>query len=643
MAVDMAHSAFEVDMVFFRPAVPRPATEVTTHKAAIGFFAATAPKTRVRWYFCPPNAKPLPFPTIFASTDWSDIYELAEQDIGEVPRAGNARWSNGATPIGATGQHYCGQASDFQVPKVWNPDAAVLPRGPSGLPLCCVPTLAAAVAFCGRRRAIGAIGLAGKPSIPIPPVPASGALTLTGSGVSAFLALTGQMSAGVIELDAGKAIAFGVIALTGAISSGLIGLTAGLQSSAGAMDLAAASSSSGAIDLAAASSSAGVIDLTGAISSGLIGLTAGLQSSVGAMDLAATSSSSGAIYLAAASSSAGAIYLAAATSSSGTITLATPFLPEPPNPAIGTIVLATPIVPQPPVVIGGSLILDGFDVAMAAIVVTTAQIGASSAIGLGVPASVPTSYLDIIGTEQGPLTTIVIASGGLIPTNQGVQLRSPLGLVSIGSGTSGGLAVGSFTFHDITMPDGIMVLMLAGYGGTQVGNFWTAVWNGINMSLNGNGPASWVSFPAVDSGFLWSFYAQVTSGTGDLVLTNTATPIPETAALLAKWMSVVHGVTEFADGISNGLASTPSIGQSGTNVFSPTIVVTGVMMKNAGGVWSWSGGTGDGNDVTEMFLLDQVVLTAGFGDFPIGGGSSFMISLLGITPDKWCQAFIAFQ
>lgn len=191
MIVDLGHSSKRTDFVFFDMPPPRPASALGAStpatRSAIAFSGQTPKRVRVRWYFAPEGAKPIPGGTIWASTDWSSIYELADAEMGEVPRTGTSRGNNGKAPLGATGQHHCGKSIDFRQAKVWNPSAPTLKRGATGLPICCSPATSAAVAFCGPIRAVGRIGLLG--------TVAAAQVGLTGS-------LPGPTTQGVIGLAA---------------------------------------------------------------------------------------------------------------------------------------------------------------------------------------------------------------------------------------------------------------------------------------------------------------------------------------------------------------------------------------------------------------------------------------------------------
>lgn len=127
---------------------PAEAMEGAAARAAIGWFVATPRQTRVRWYFAPEGALPLPKGTIFDSADFLDHYEQCQPKYGEQPFSPRT-YSNGKPPQGATGKQFCGLPGDFLVPKKWSPDLPTLKRGPTGLPLCCNPALRGAIVYTG--------------------------------------------------------------------------------------------------------------------------------------------------------------------------------------------------------------------------------------------------------------------------------------------------------------------------------------------------------------------------------------------------------------------------------------------------------------------------------------------------------------
>ncbi len=66
----------------------------------------------VRWFFCAPDAKPLPFMTPFSSTNWS-TEQCFDDGPGEQPGEPKI-YDKGERNPAYTGQHYCGTEQDFQ-------------------------------------------------------------------------------------------------------------------------------------------------------------------------------------------------------------------------------------------------------------------------------------------------------------------------------------------------------------------------------------------------------------------------------------------------------------------------------------------------------------------------------------------------
>jgi len=202
-------------------------------RASLGFCYSPPPLVRVRWYFAPVGAKPLPFPTIWGSTLWSDDYERAEQTIGEVPNQLLSKWNNGRPPDGATGQHFCGSVDDFQIPKTWGGPKERLKRGPSGLPLCCNAHLAALFAVESVSAPNGKIGFQasfpfavsgaiafGKTSLPAAaivctsPIAAGGLVALGGDQIK------GRTKAFVLVSNTPAALPGGQLVLGGQVTNG---------------------------------------------------------------------------------------------------------------------------------------------------------------------------------------------------------------------------------------------------------------------------------------------------------------------------------------------------------------------------------------------------------------------------------------
>lgn len=138
----------------------------------------TRKQVLIRWYWCAPDAKPLGYDTIYASSDWLSQLENCPTELGEIPRYTKTResgrfvsnmrepvWSRGDPPLGATGQAPCGPR------ELWNGPlngAPGLKRGPGGLPICCNAALGAAMGM-------------GVFPYPTPtPTPARGAMVMAG-------------------------------------------------------------------------------------------------------------------------------------------------------------------------------------------------------------------------------------------------------------------------------------------------------------------------------------------------------------------------------------------------------------------------------------------------------------------------------
>lgn len=66
----------------------------------------------VKWYFCKPGARLLPFPTAFCSANWDSDLEW-NPTLGEPHHWIPQKWSNGKAPLSAFGQRYCGTPEQF--------------------------------------------------------------------------------------------------------------------------------------------------------------------------------------------------------------------------------------------------------------------------------------------------------------------------------------------------------------------------------------------------------------------------------------------------------------------------------------------------------------------------------------------------
>jgi hypothetical protein len=90
----------------------------------------------IKWYFAPDGALKFPHPHVFSSLNWC-APTCEPYDLGEV--VGRPRpWSNGATPVEASGQGFCGDPDEFRYGIA---DYLADPRAefPDGLPTCCPP------------------------------------------------------------------------------------------------------------------------------------------------------------------------------------------------------------------------------------------------------------------------------------------------------------------------------------------------------------------------------------------------------------------------------------------------------------------------------------------------------------------------
>ncbi len=100
----------------------------------------------LRWYFCPPGAKPFPSNHSFGSLRWEDDYQKGlPVTVGEIENP-RPPYSKGETPLEATGQRFCGTVFEFQtgVTLLSSPR----PEYPDGFPRCCgVPPVLGGIMF----------------------------------------------------------------------------------------------------------------------------------------------------------------------------------------------------------------------------------------------------------------------------------------------------------------------------------------------------------------------------------------------------------------------------------------------------------------------------------------------------------------
>lgn len=156
---------------------------------AVGLLTRVIPPVRVRWYFAPETARPIPGGSCWGSTDWNDRFENALTTIGEIPRYEKSKyegaipnvmapvWNNGRTPPGVLGNFFCGTLEDFQVPKIYANNLTTLARRPDGISLCCNPANHSLIVLGAKIPPDSALGLFS------PPIPALGAIGLSVSPV----------------------------------------------------------------------------------------------------------------------------------------------------------------------------------------------------------------------------------------------------------------------------------------------------------------------------------------------------------------------------------------------------------------------------------------------------------------------------
>jgi Concanavalin A-like lectin/glucanases superfamily len=157
---------------------------------------------QIRWYWAPEGALPLPFDTIYASSDWLSQLESPQMEYGEIPRATKTHvagpyidgtpepvWNDGSPPLGATGKTYCGLPEWYQGPVP--PGSLVRPLG--GVPACCNPAVCAAIAI--TNAPVGAVGQVALPSPPLTTGAIIGSSIAAPAGAAALRALTQSLGA----------------------------------------------------------------------------------------------------------------------------------------------------------------------------------------------------------------------------------------------------------------------------------------------------------------------------------------------------------------------------------------------------------------------------------------------------------------
>jgi hypothetical protein len=316
MIMDFGRSAFTRKFWFFKVPPPRSADTLAAIPAARvlrGLYAAIKRITTVKWFFAQPGAKKFPALTCWDSSDWSDMYEKAEVQWGEIPRVMKGlafqgqpppeylpQWSDGRAPAGATGQHYCGTIPDFQAPKVWSPDLPSLARGPDGFPLCCNRRLSVARGLIGAAAAPSGRLLLGTPgdvdsSLQLTGLPASGSVALTSLRVGSVLLVPGLPSGGL--LLGSEPVEHGTLGLGPGRGSFPLSLALGSVSPGGALELGEAGLPGGALELGEAGLPGGALELGEAGLPGGVLLLGTAGASHGALELGEAVLPSGALEL----------------------------------------------------------------------------------------------------------------------------------------------------------------------------------------------------------------------------------------------------------------------------------------------------------------------------------------------------------
>ena len=130
---------------FSPPAISPPAAGTNFSRCAFALRGYERRSTLVKWYFAAEDALPLPFPTIYAGSDFYQPWEADQIEYGESVFHRQRKFYSGTPPAGAAGQTYCGTEEDFQVPKPWDPNLPSEAVGTSGLPICCNAFLGGAI------------------------------------------------------------------------------------------------------------------------------------------------------------------------------------------------------------------------------------------------------------------------------------------------------------------------------------------------------------------------------------------------------------------------------------------------------------------------------------------------------------------
>lgn len=229
---------------------------------SVGLFTGSL-RIPIRWYWCAPDAEYFPHPTCFGSAVWDAEYEGCDFHAGE-DRFAVHKWSNGRTPLTATGQgHFCGTPQDFVSGFPYGSYAGIQ-YDDEGIPLCCATQRGA--------PAGGSIGLTSSLTL------ASGAIGLFGLPVaSPFLVLAsldllayGNLTLGGLVPGEGKVV-FGswppptgaVVVASAGVADGKVAL-AGLVPADGKVTLGEVPRDYGAIVLLGVVPSQGTIGFGGA-------------------------------------------------------------------------------------------------------------------------------------------------------------------------------------------------------------------------------------------------------------------------------------------------------------------------------------------------------------------------------------------
>jgi hypothetical protein len=145
MAMDMIRKTFVTKMYFWlppqagrgQPAPSGPITPEDTNFGSVGLGAgASGYPVPVRWYYCQPGARFLPFPNAFVSAGW-DMEGEWNSPLGDINEHGRfLQRVRNVTPTTATGQRSCNS------PREWSngqngPSVLPVRYDNQGIPFCC--------------------------------------------------------------------------------------------------------------------------------------------------------------------------------------------------------------------------------------------------------------------------------------------------------------------------------------------------------------------------------------------------------------------------------------------------------------------------------------------------------------------------